>query len=243
MRRLGMGTKKTPDVRPGAASKSNPSGPQAQRHVADPVLLDFLSQDQAPKEPGLRLGIVKLALSEIAFRRGHDRLAAVLRHGDEHVVKAIVLVASHLREKSLDWLLIDDEPDYKRALKLLGTVVTEPQVNEYPTFRVALEDGTLLRVIEVAGDVLDWDGGEPEFLTYVKNAWPVLADEVEWEQEGGDDPWTRLHRGDPCNDRPQGPATGQELLALEKDDRRFLAPGEKPSLLGGLPGRRKFDMQ
>ena len=202
---------------PSAASVCSPK----LRHVADPVLLDFLSQDTAPIDPSLRLGIVKLALSQIASWRGHDRLSIVFHYGDERVVKAIVLAASHVREGGVAWLLQDDEPDYKCALKLLGTVVTERQVNEYQTFRCALEDSILLRIIETAGDVLDWDMAG-EFETYVRNAWPVLADEYEWEREGGDDPWNRIRHADRFDDRTwSGPATRSELAALEREDLRL----------------------
>jgi hypothetical protein len=219
-RRLGMHKKKTPDVRPGTANKFTHA------HVADPVLLDFLAQESAPPDATLRLGIVKLALSKIAYLRGHARLSCVFHYGDEDAVKALVLVASHIREQALEWLLEDDAPNYKRALKLLATVVTDqPQVNEYPTFRCALRDEIMLRIIETAGDVLDWD--DESDRAYIKDAWPVLADEFEWEQEGGDDPWSRLHRRDPCNDRPAGPATTAELLDLEHDDKRYLPPWKK----------------
>ena len=212
-------TTKTPS--PQGSKLSSPKNP-----VADPVLLDFLEQESAPTAPDLRLGIVKLALTQIAHWRGHDRLSLVFAHGDEHAIKAIVLAASHLREDAVGALLIDDEPDYKRALRLLGTITTEPQVNEYQTQRSPITDETLLRIIEVAGDVLDWDGGEPEYQTYVTPAWPVLADEYEWEREGGDDPWNRTRRADRFDDRPSGPATGRELLAMEREERQF-SKGER----------------
>jgi hypothetical protein len=214
MRRHGIDQKKTPDVRPGAASKKF-------RHVADPVLLDFLSQEKPPTSPDLRLGIVKLALADIASRRGHDRLAGVLHHGDENVVKAIYLAASHVQEGAVAWLLQDDEPDYKRALKLLGTVVSErPQVDEFSRESCVIFDKTMLRIIETAGDVLDWDSEDDS--TYVTSAWPVLADEYEWEREGGDDPWNRVRAADRLDDRTwSGPATRSELVALEHEDLRY----------------------
>lgn len=170
-------------------------------HVADPVLLDFLAQDKAP------------------YWRGHDRLARVLQRGDENVIKSLILAASHVREDALGCLLIDDEPNYKRALKLLGAITKEePQTEEYETFRCVLKDETMLRLIEVAGDVLDWDGGDPEFGTYVARAWPVLQDEFEWEQEGGDDPWNRIRRADRSEFPRSGLATRSELEALETED-------------------------
>jgi hypothetical protein len=211
-----------------------PKTPQApspkNRHVADPVLLDFLSQDAAPTSPELRLGIVKLALSRIAHWRGYDRLSLIFHYGDENTVKSIVLAASHLREGDLDFFLADNEKDYERALKRLGTVITEPQFDEHERTRTSLLDETLLRIIEVAGDVLDWDGGEEEYRRYTTPAWPVLADEYEHEREGGDDPWCRLHLSDPCNDRPSGPATGPELIALEREERRHDRNDHQPSM-------------
>ncbi len=99
----------------------------------------------------------------------------------------------------------------------------------YARYRSALLDETMLRIIETAGDVLDWDGGDPEFLTYVKDAWPVLADEYEWEREGGDDPWNRVRVADRFELPWRGPATRSELVALEHEDLRYKDCGEADS--------------
>jgi hypothetical protein len=213
-------------MQPKTPQAPSPKNPKL-RHVADPVLLDFLSQDAAPTAPDLRLGIVKLALSQIAHWRGYDRLSLIFHYGDENTVKSICLAASHLREDDLDFFLVDDEEDYKRALRRLGLVTKEPNYDGFTRHKSAISDETMLRIIEVAGDVLDWDGGEPEYRTYVTPAWPVLADEYEYECAGGDNPWLRLHLDDPCNDRPSGPATGSELLALEREEQRHVTHGSE----------------
>lgn len=186
----------------------------------DLVLLDFLSQERAPADPDLRLDVVKLALARIASARGYGRLSRVFLHGGLDVVKALVLAASHVREGAVSWLLQDNSKDYERALKLLGVVVERSDGSGGSISRTALADETLLRVIEVGGDVLDWDSADD--ASYVAAAWPVLADEVEYEREGGDDEWLRLQLSDRGDDAwSYGGPTRRQLGAMEAEDLRY----------------------
>jgi hypothetical protein len=83
-----------------------------------------------------------------------------------------------------------------------------------------LDDATFVRLAEIAGDVLSWEW-EPsqraiEFDAYVRPAWPVLCDELEYEKEIRDEAFADATWILPCPMRLDRAAA----LRLAEIDRR-----------------------
>ena len=157
-RRPSMTKQKTPEARTGVARTS-----------PDPVILGFSSLDVAPGDVGLRDDFVRAAMSLFARRRGFDRLSRLFLSSSYDELRALLSVLTHL--ESLDV----DDGHYSRAMR---------EVYRSTAWRSA----AFGRLASLCADVISWESRDSEVFdvelaTYVTIAWPVLCDEVEYEQE------------------------------------------------------------
>ena len=134
------------------------------RYHPEAILLHLTWATEPPTSPDVRADVVRLAMSGFASRRDYWRLACLFYSADIDTLKGLFL--------ALQGSPVGDDEDtcpvtYAKALKSVA-----------PAFL----DTEFVRLASVAEDVLDWDmSGEWE--QYIRHAWLVLSDEVEYEAE------------------------------------------------------------
>ena len=131
-----------------------------------PAHLDVLHLShliEPPTDAGIRESFARAALMLFAERSS----LTALRHAAERVtcneLKTLLLFLTYD-------LYLDDDEDVVPADKRWAA-------------RVALRQPTseeFQRIAELASDILDWGGDENEFDVWVRPAWLVLTDEVEF---------------------------------------------------------------
>lgn len=172
------------------------------RHV---LLLSALTEP--PRDPLVRDDFVRQSLIRLCVRRGYDRIAAVLRACDDLRLRSIILVINNL--DALDqWDESKRSGGYRdREIKVVAKDIHPEKA-----------DPTFLRIVELASNVVSWENeenGEYEFDEYIRPAWLVFTDEVEFELEGLDideDAFLMPPR--------RRPHTRKELLDMAKQDAR-----------------------
>lgn len=136
----------------------------AHRQRPEAILAHLTWATEPPTDAEVRTDFVRLAMSRFAWTRGYSRLASLFYSAPIDVLKGLFL--------ALQGSPVGDNEDtcpviYAKALK-----------NVSP----AWQDSEFVRLASVAGDVLDWDMAG-EWDAYVRTAWLVLCDEVEFESE------------------------------------------------------------
>lgn len=143
------------------------------RYLPDPILLGLTAWNRPPLDADIRADFVRLALSKFAGRRRYDRLGLVVFSAGIDALKAILLVMTAWDSMEAD--------GYERAAKTAAPAMNDPE---------------FIRLAELCADVLQWETDDPkaEFETYAVRAWPVLCDEIEYEEERVDreDDWEDL---------------------------------------------------
>ena len=140
----------------------------ARRHCPETILAHLTTALEPPTDAAVRADFVRLAMSTFASARGHYRLGSVFYSAPIDALKGLFL--------ALQGSPAGDDEDtcpvtYRRALKTVA-----------PAWR----DAEFVRLASIAGDVLDWDMAG-EWDAYVRPAWLVLCDEVEFERERSED--------------------------------------------------------
>lgn len=133
--------------------------------------------------------MIRLALSFFAASRGYDRFAAVVRSVDSAHLGTLLLALTDgwcFHGWDLD---SEFERDCRRWVKLVASSCSDHLVPGCAPIPL-LQDDTFVRLCEVAADVYTWEGGgdqsenfQIEFDEYVRPAWLVLGDELEWESD------------------------------------------------------------
>ena len=136
----------------------------ARRYHPQAILAHLTWSLEPPTDATVRADFVRLAMSRFAWTRGYDRLSSLFYSCSEDVLKGLFL--------ALQGSPVGDDEDtcpvtYAKALKSVAP---------------AWHDAQFVRLASVAGDVLDWDM-PGEWEDYVRRAWLVLCDEVEYERE------------------------------------------------------------
>ena len=135
------------------------------RHLPEAVLAHLTWATEPPVDIAVRADFVRLSISRFAWTRGYGRLASLFYSAPLDDVKGLFL--------ALQGSPIGGDEDtcpvtYRRALKSVAP---------------AWYDAEFIRLAAVAGDVLDWSEDQDEWDRYVRPAWLVLCDEVEFERE------------------------------------------------------------
>ena len=136
----------------------------AHRYHPEAILLHLTWTQEPPTSAVIRADVVRLAMSAFASHRAYYRLASLFYSADIDTLKELFL--------ALQGSPIGDDEDicpiaYAKALKAVSP---------------AWQDSEFVRLASVAGDLLDWDmAGEWE--QYIRRAWLVLCDEIEYEAE------------------------------------------------------------
>ena len=136
----------------------------------DPNVLLLSSLNDAPRSEATRLSFVQAALLRYCHIWGLWRLHSVLAASNEDRLKTILHVVTIPDE------IDDTEPDIRKAFR---------DVYGHEPFRSGTREwieGTV-RFFELASDVLSWDGGDDEFERFVRPAWWVFTDEIEFTEE------------------------------------------------------------
>jgi hypothetical protein len=155
-----MGKQRTPNVGLGVAS------------TPDLVLLGFSSLETAPRDVQVRDDFVRVAMSEFARRRHYDRLSRVFLHSSYDDLRGLLLILHN-------WEFMEDDDFVMRDRGGLAREVFRCRAHENMAF---------VRLAELCADCLSWETEsgqtfEDELRAYVAPAWPILCDEVEFEQE------------------------------------------------------------
>lgn len=167
------------------------------RYLPDSVLLQFSSLPVAPGCPELRADFVRLALGVFAGKRRYERFEAVVRSAGIETLKGVLLAVTDAVE--------NEDGHYNRAFKVAAP---------------ALGDEGFRRLAELCSDVLDWDTAWD--AEYIARAWPVLCDELEYEQEPEEENWT-WNRWTPYEHLSEYTANEARSVSLS-DRRRWPAP-------------------
>ena len=136
----------------------------ARRYRPESILIHLTWATEPPTSAEIRTDFVRLAMSRFAWTRGYHRLGSLFYSSDVDTLKGLFLALQGSPKGSND----DTCPiTYRHALKSVGP---------------AWHDTEFIRLAAIAGDVLDWDMAG-EWDRYVRPAWLVLCDEVEYERE------------------------------------------------------------
>jgi hypothetical protein len=139
--------------------------PQAPVTDHDPNILLLAELIEPPRDAYVREDFARNALALYLDRAELTRLARVIRHCAIDRFKTILLALRG--EYDGDYSDAPFPVDIREALKLTCTIT----------------DATILRIADLASDVLDWEGTADEFDRYIRRAWLVLTDEVQWLEE------------------------------------------------------------
>lgn len=147
----------------------------ARRHCPETILAHLTTALEPPTDAAVRADFVRLAMSTFASARGHYRLGSVFYSAPIDALKGLFL--------ALQGSPAGDDEDtcpvtYRRALKTVA-----------PAWR----DAEFVRLASIAGDVLDWSADGDEWERYVRPAWLVLCDEVEFERDAMLLEWEDCH--------------------------------------------------
>jgi hypothetical protein len=132
----------------------------------DPNVLHLSQLIEPPTDPSARERFARAALMIFAKRSSLRSIGSAVDHVSTDSMKTLLLFLIY--ENYLD----DEEetvPDDKRWAARVGLRQTPSE--------------EFLRIAQLAADILDWDGGEDEFQRWVRPAWLVLTDEVEFALE------------------------------------------------------------